>query len=120
MRLWLPIVVLLLVLASQSIFTNAVTTCKKDSQCSTTSNVCALCIQGLQPPCSQAICLNEQCGQISPCAFNLTGSCKKDSDCPSLGPSCLTCTIDSVPFCAQPICFNGQCGVIKSCSIKLT
>ncbi len=117
---------------------SSTTTVAPKNQCSGTDasncnfpRLCALCINGCSPYCTEAKCVNNQC-QITPvCSIcppttttisiessTIVDQCQEDGEC--IHPDyCLPCPDGFGPTCASAKCVNGKCQIIAPCSQKI-
>jgi hypothetical protein len=108
-----------------------------NNQCSGTDarncslhRICAFCVRGCSPACTEAICVNDQCQIIGACSrcvpttttistksSIMVNQCQEDGQC--IHPDyCLQCPDGSGPSCASAKCVDGKCQIIAPCSQK--
>ena len=105
---------------------------EKDTSRCIKNLLCARCLQGYSPGCTEAVCVNGQCKVIAPCSVYTPvdpststaattlrdGKCRQDIDCAYPGICGTVCKDGFGPRCTSGSCVNGQCVVIPACSVK--
>ncbi|CAF1054204.1 unnamed protein product [Rotaria sp. Silwood1] len=88
------------------------------------NKLCELCLQGYNPACTEAICVNDQCKMISPCSIytpttqssTVPVECQNDGQCSYAKLCADECQHGTHPLCAIGKCVNNICQTILPCS----
>ena len=88
--------------------------------------ICARCLPGYSPGCTEAVCVNGQCKVTSLCSIYTPTTttlvrdigCRQDNDCPYLEVCATQCAAGFGPLCTSASCVNGKCATIRPCSVN--